>query len=531
MKRSFITLCKPLLITSLIAVISLYFGCGERTADDKKDNYITGKIPLEGRSPLREVSKEGDLDYLTPKAEDNGDYKEFFTIQVGAFGSLENAHKLLSDLKSEGYDVFLFESHIKSDSLYKVGLGTFEKKEDARAYLDKLAIPGFEGLWITQVRSGSAVNIDTEKEGNDLSEKTRVAEMVYVSDKIDDADDRKGRWGVWLKRGEEEPVLLAEREERIRRPVISPDGKRVAFIVVETDDGGGKISIADTYGSKKESVIPAPVPLNHHIWLSSEVLAYVSASPSKNIANKIVVYNIIKRKGDVLISSKENLFKNMILSPKGRHIAYNAYNLSMGSDDKKRSIKGDGDEAVHVETINLETGKKGVIRAGYTTRLLGWYPDGSLLVAYHLMPGTGKSYDYSFAKSDPGGKNIVMLDEIKAIKNVGAGVASPDGRHIAFVTWKITDDEDGSSLQSPRELWLMEIERGIATRLLKRDSLLYGPSWSPKGNELAVTAKIKNRLNVFIVEDFGDDKDGTEKKPKVKRLFDIDDNSYDAVFY
>ncbi|GEM_PF-2197355 len=516
----------------VVFVIASTFGCGEKVADDEKEKYVTGKIPLDGKSPLREIPREGELNYLKPKPEDRGDYTEFYTIQLGAFSSLENAHKLLSDLKGNGYDVFLFESHIKSDSLYKVGLGTFEKKEDARAYLDNLAIPGFTGLWITQVRYGSAVDLDTEKGKGEATEKSKIAEMVYVSDKAVNGDDGAGKWGVWLKRGEENPLLLAESEARIRRPIISPDGKRVAFIAVENEAGGGKISIADTYGSKKASVIPAPVALNHHIWISAEVLAYVSTSPSKEIANKIVIYNIIKRKGDILISSKESLFENLILSPNGKYIAYDAHSAAAGYDSAVSPKNVESDEAVHVETINLETGSKRVIRAGYTTRLMGWYPDGSLMVAYHPEPGKGKSYSYSFASSDPEGKNIVMLEDIKTVKNVGPGVSSPDGRRIAFVTWKIEGDDGKSKRRTPKELWLIDVDGGDAKRLLKRDSILYGPSWSPESDELVITGRVKNRLNVFVVGDLGTGGKGeTKKNPSVKRLFDIDDNSYDATFH
>ncbi|MBN1572521.1 MAG: SPOR domain-containing protein [Deltaproteobacteria bacterium] len=529
MRRTIFTLCW---LFAAAFVIASVIGCGEKVAEDEKEKHVTGKVPLDGKSPLREIPKEGELNYLTPKPEDRGDYTEFYTIQLGAFSSLENAHKLLSELKSDGYDVFLFESHIKSDSLYKVGLGTFEKKEDARTYLDNLVIPGFEGLWITQVRYGSAVDLDTEKGKGEAAEKSNVAEMVYVSDKAADGDGGAVRWGVWLKRGEEEPLLLADSEETIRRPIISPDGKRVAFIVVENEAGGGKISIADTYGSKNVSSIPAPVALNHHIWISAEVLAYVSTSPSKEIANKIVIYNIIKRKGDVLISSKDNLFENLILSPNGKYIAYDAHSYASGYDSSVLPKNVDSDEAVHVETINLETGSKRVIRAGYTTRLMGWYPDGNLMVAYHQEPGKGKSYSYSFASSDPDGKNIVMLEDIKTVKNVGAGVTSTDGRRIAFVTWEIEDDEGKSKRRTPTELWLLDVERGEAERLLKRDSILYGPSWSPGGDELVITGRIKNRLNVFVVGDLGTGDGGAGKKsPSVKRLFNLDDNSYDAAFH
>ena len=128
----------------------------------------------------------------------------------------------------------------------------------------------------------------------------------------------------------------------------------------------------------------------------------------------------------------------------------------------------------------------------------------------------------------------MALDEIKPVRNVGPGVTSPDGRHIVFVTWKIKDDEEKSTRRrTPTELWLLDIEGNRTKKLLKRDSILYGPAWSPRGDEIVISVKLQSRFNVFLVSDFGLGGNGKEtgKKPKVKKLFDVDDNSFDASFY
>ena len=167
--------------------------------------------------------------------------------------------------------------------------------------------------------------------------------------------------------------------------------------------------------------------------------------------------------------------------------------------------------------IDIKMGGNWTIRAGYTTRFLGWSKDGSLIISFHEEPGSGRSFKYSFAISDVRGEEIVVLEEPGTIKNVDKGVTSPDGSYIAFTTWKVEKDTGN---HVPTRLYLFDVDERRITELVKKYPIVYGPTWSPLGDEIAVTIKVNNRWRVYVVSDFDD--------VKLKKLFDVKDNNYDV---
>ena len=64
-----------------------------------------------------------------------------YRVQVGAFNKKDNADKLLSKLRSAGFDTYM----VQIDGLYKVQVGAFSKKENADTMLLRLKNAGFEG--------------------------------------------------------------------------------------------------------------------------------------------------------------------------------------------------------------------------------------------------------------------------------------------------------------------------------------------------------------------------------------------------
>ncbi len=63
-----------------------------------------------------------------------------FTIQVGAFASKENADNLIKRLAGKYEDITVSTTGSGDQTLYRVRVGTFYKKEDATAFADKLII-------------------------------------------------------------------------------------------------------------------------------------------------------------------------------------------------------------------------------------------------------------------------------------------------------------------------------------------------------------------------------------------------------
>ncbi len=491
---------KVLLKILPIFIIFSAWACKNKGGEESQPE--TKKFSVTEETPLVEVTADDELDYLKPKIEGEVELTQFYTVQMGAFTNLENAHKTLSDLKGRGYDAFLFENTATPQTLYKVGVGAFENKEAAEEYLTGLRVPGYEGLWITMVRSGPESKLPSPEVGSEegSTEPESTWKMAFISDRGDS-------WGVWFIRKNKEPVLLAEGDESLRRPMISPDAMKVAFIRTEDEGAGGEISVVDTYGSKEEFVIPSPLPLNYHLWVTSDTLAYVSTSGRSISENKIIIYDVLRKEGEVLFSTDKYTIGDLSLSPDGLYLAYHA-SLEMVGEDT--------DDAIHVGVIDLKTGEKSVIRAGYTTRFLGWYSDDSLLIAYHAEPGEGGKFDYSFAKSDPKGKDIVIMEDLDGVTNVGSGVTSPNGRFVAFLTW-VVDKESKS--RTTKELWLFDLKEQKTKKLLKKDSIIYGTAWAPDSKQLGFTSKANTKLNVFIVKDIGN--------PVAERFLGKEDNTYD----
>ncbi len=63
-----------------------------------------------------------------------------FTIQVGAFASKENADNLVKRLTGKYDDITISPTASGDQTLYRVRVGSFQKKEDAVAFADKLII-------------------------------------------------------------------------------------------------------------------------------------------------------------------------------------------------------------------------------------------------------------------------------------------------------------------------------------------------------------------------------------------------------
>jgi len=482
----------------MTALILMVFSCD----DHENKTFETKKFSIIDEAPLVEVTIGDELDYLQPSADEEPESTQFFTVQIGAFSSLENAFKAITDLKSRGYsDVFLFENPSGSVPLYKVGLGIFENKGDAAAFLETLSIPGYEGMWIALVMRSPRLDMGKEGETDTSSEIEGSWEMAYLT-------HREGGINVWFHRQYDDPLLLKSSDENTRRPELSPNGERVAFLHLEEGSEGGEISVIDAARPEKEFIIPSPIPLNHHLFITDAVICYVSISTGTLPKNKIIIYDVVGRKGQVLFSTEQYRISDLSLSPDGKYLAYHA---SLGA------VAPDSDEEVHVGIIDLKTGEKSVIRAGYSTLLLGWNPDDTIMIAYHEKQGDRNQFDYILATADLLGENIMRVEEVRPIENVNPGISSPNGRRIAFTTWKKKKETRN---RIPDKLWIYDTKKKSLKRLLSRDAGIYYPAWSPEGDSLLFSSREGERWRAFLVEDLSDSR--IRAFPKIKDgAFDI----------
>lgn len=70
---------------------------------------------------------------------------EYYTIQIASYRSNENASKNAADLKSQGYEVSVVEASVKGTTYYRVWVGHFATKEEAKEFQKKLQAAGIKG--------------------------------------------------------------------------------------------------------------------------------------------------------------------------------------------------------------------------------------------------------------------------------------------------------------------------------------------------------------------------------------------------
>ncbi|MBN1573859.1 MAG: septal ring lytic transglycosylase RlpA family protein [Deltaproteobacteria bacterium] len=87
----------------------------------------------------------------TPKLNNTGEYKVYFTIQVGSFSSRENAERLSETIKGYIENVWIEEFVTTESTYYRVRAGKFPTKEDAEKGAEVLSEAGHSGF-ITEIK-------------------------------------------------------------------------------------------------------------------------------------------------------------------------------------------------------------------------------------------------------------------------------------------------------------------------------------------------------------------------------------------
>ena len=104
-----------------------------------------------------------------------------YRVQVGAYSKKENADAMAENIKKAGFDTYM----VQVDGLYKVQVGAYSKKSNADAMAAKLKASGFD-TYIT-TKSGTAVSIGTQKKSV-----TELAKEV-IAGKWGNGSDRENR--------------------------------------------------------------------------------------------------------------------------------------------------------------------------------------------------------------------------------------------------------------------------------------------------------------------------------------------------
>ncbi len=92
--------------------------------------------------PVREETPVDDRTEPVPDEPDIiDDETGVFVVQVGAFGSRENAERLKADLENRGFSVYITDTQP-----YRVHLGAYDNREEAEEIRDQVERIGFEAF-------------------------------------------------------------------------------------------------------------------------------------------------------------------------------------------------------------------------------------------------------------------------------------------------------------------------------------------------------------------------------------------------
>lgn len=116
-----------------------------------------------------------------PEQKPQGDAKNLYRVQLGAFEKKDNATAFAAKLKKEGFDTYI----VQIGKYYKVQVGAFGVKKNAEAMLEKLKAAGYSDAFITtgsggtaaaSVKAGSKVRL---KQGAKTYDGKSLASFVY----------------------------------------------------------------------------------------------------------------------------------------------------------------------------------------------------------------------------------------------------------------------------------------------------------------------------------------------------------------
>lgn len=112
-----------------------------------------------------------------------------YKVQVGAFSKKENANNYAKELEAKGYDTYI----VYIDNLYKVQLGAFSKESNAINLMNELKAKGIDAF----VTTGEAVKVENKKSvdeiakeviagkwGNGEERKTKLTKAGHDYDKV-----------------------------------------------------------------------------------------------------------------------------------------------------------------------------------------------------------------------------------------------------------------------------------------------------------------------------------------------------------
>jgi Tol biopolymer transport system component len=218
-----------------------------------------------------------------------------------------------------------------------------------------------------------------------------------------------GRYGVWLAamNGQGPPRRFLDVTYEVQQPAISPDGRRIAF-VVNVAEGNNDIFVADIDGSGRFNVTNAPGSQYLPRWSPDGArIAYVTSKPGESLRG-VGVSDVATRKLTVTVQLPGHSAGNLAWAP-GKEI------IIVGSADDENNV-----------FIVRESGPTAVqLTRGLTAGSPSWSPGGRITI---ISRHEGEPRVYVM---DADGKNLQKLfaDGLPRLSPLW----SPDGKRIAYI--------------------------------------------------------------------------------------------------
>jgi len=328
---------RPITMLVVSVILLALFACSEPESPPQPPI-----IPLEEMlTPAEIITDDGPTGEDIPlpaKADLVEESTTYFTVQMGAFSTRENAESAVDELVFLGYDAFVFEVPDAPTLPYKVGMGKYTQKDAADLFVADLDIPGYEGVWVTSFTETILVPIvrelspgmDFDTPADDDGGMVCIGRRIIGPERPEESTNKREEtvlYEVLSFSPGIDPITIYSSDapgKILSRPRISPDGAHIACIIRSSDELGGDIIVVPHTVSSDAFVIPSSLEIAGHIWITPTVLAYVSIPPSAQIPAKIFLYNLKRGVGEVIHEVEKRIITNLSLSPDGRFLSYHA---------------------------------------------------------------------------------------------------------------------------------------------------------------------------------------------------------------
>ena len=299
--------------------------------------------------------------------------------------------------------------------------------------------------------------------------------IVFTSDR----DGNREIYSVKADGQDEQNLTNSPRDETM--PVVSPDGKLVAFTVVSGDTGA--IDIMEVDGAERSNVVPSIEPNGSYRWSpGSDRIAYraeqntgpvlfvVTVDGSETVALTAIASDEVgdwSRDGNAVVFAVHggNAQGIYVRNPDGVnefHVTETSDYSPVWSPDSRRIAflsTRDGNPEIYV--MNEDgTEQMRLTNTDEPEYHISWSPNGKHLVFVSEREGNPEIF-----LTDPDGTEQSRLTH-NGVRDEQP-VWSPDGRRIAFVSY----------LEGDAEIFVMDVDGKNQVRVTNNDAEDTEPSW------------------------------------------------------